>query len=376
MRGSTKVPLLTHARLVFDQYEFDAPERRRPKGSIGVRRMLKSVVVDVWFARRMEQSITMPGDWTELGFDRDPIGLGGIMLQEDGATREYLFLPDEGENGEYYLRFGSRVFAAAHFTISPTAPLWPWRVVPWSDRSALSVLLGSTLVLWPRNQANQWEPFTEPLRVVAVYANSQRGNYGIGLCRALRSAAESYAASAGLRALSECGGENFAAREFDMGDVVRPEIILWGPPVNLTPEMHFRTYNDTMPVWTVLDSADSGGEDRTFRLVTPDELGSSPDLWQNTKATNALPDYDGVVLQQHNAVQCLECAREGRFGVPVISPVLLLCERHGKGRIGARIQHRTEQGEEFEKRMRAAEAKRPVLGFNRIWEPIKEEEDA
>ena len=307
---------LRFLRLILEGEEILHPRTRllAYQNDSTVRHVLRAVEAFVWVCPAAEQSGTLEADWEEAGFSEPVTGRVSTALHVSGNQIPLLH---DIMHDVWYVSLSGRVFRAVSAQWQEPAPPWPWRIVPWRDRVGLQALLGAIVNLWPRDNGTMlWQRFSEPLRVVSIYAETQENQYGIGLSRALELLpTDKLAANWPLREVAAMSPAT-PITQHSMSDALRPEFVLWAPANLKTPSVSLLSMLDgiseqdlPLPVWRL---AAEGLRYENFRIVLPDAGGTDPHVWDDNLGITG-----GKFRSRAAYPFCRVCEDMGRFNVPV-----------------------------------------------------------
>lgn len=333
---------LRFLKLTIDGEEILHPRTRRIayRNPSAVAHVLRPVSLRCWVCPKAETEGTIEhADWEAAGFAQPVVGRVSHALHVAGRALPVLFDPP---TGCWYVALQGKIFRAAAAEWEEPSPPWPWRILPWRDKTALQSLLGSFVSLWPWDDAAAaWSGFTEPLRVVAIYAEAATGQYGIGLSPALADDGQQVDDAWPFRS-ADTLRESLPVIKHLMGAALRPAIVLWAPASRNVPGMNVLSLlsgvantDDDIPVW----KAQKALKHSTFRIVLPDDGGSDPRVW----------DDESVSLSLHGAGHrrypfCRICEDEGVFNVPVVKSGACLAHLRtvrGEQRVAATVHRET-----------------------------------
>lgn len=356
-------PAIRHIKMTLEGEEFAHPNLRAHlyHREANTRHILRPVELSLWVAPRRETFGSIEGDWLAIGFDAPPVGQVNLALLDTGETCSMLV--DE-DTQQCYVTLQGRTYRAVYWNYVTPTPRWPWRIIQWHDRVALTQLLGETICIWPRRHDGYWDAILEPVQVASVHGNRQR--YGIGLLQALESSADPLVpVSPGvwpLRKLCDVSQDNAKPRHLTLVNFLRPPLVLWAPREVQTPLVYTSQANGEQggrtPTWTVDEGLNS--EFEGFRLLLPDPAGTNPGIWDSGDMPNGSGwgPQPSVDVQKGAGEYCIECIRDGKPYVPVVNRTHSLCLQHYN-------RYRTELNGSFNRKggPKALARKKPRLHF-------------
>lgn len=303
-------------RMILEGEEIKNPATRRLSYSnpSPIAHVLRPVEARMWLQPSTEELGTLDADWEEAGFLEPVVGRVSNALHVAGHV---LPIMHDFKNDCWYISLDGKVFRAPFAEWLEPTPVWPWRIMPWRDKQALQALLGGIVTLWPFDKTKkQWRPFTEPFRVVAIYAETGAGQYGIGLSPAIEKLVGDVDRPKEWPWRDAQDVEDGLPLTIPkMGTSLRPQLVLWAPAslqspgINILAMVDGATPTDAkLPVWTPPVNV----RYREFRIVLPDDSGSIPPVFDSA------PNGVLSATTRRKYPFCKFCEAEGHFNVPVV----------------------------------------------------------
>lgn len=222
---------------------------------------------------------TLAGDWPAIDFSAPPLGRVYVGLHLSGETFPLLQtrVTQGATEFDHFLLLDGRIHRCVGLRKIDSAPAWPWKVVPWTDRASASQLFDRAVSLWPRRHDGTFAPMLEPMKVTSVHGAGS-GEFGIGL-NPVFAGPEAGLPGYRLRQAADLPA-TLPARRVDKAAASRPPMLLWsseGARADAAHALHLRRTEDRAdPVWTPLGKDD--GSYAGFRVCLPHPEGSHPDV--------------------------------------------------------------------------------------------------
>jgi len=308
---------MDHFSLIVDNNDFTSPAGRGVRYSDPYFTPTQVTSLRCWL--RYSHKAAVSADWSDIG-----------IPQGEGQVLHVLF--DSGQTGQLIVRtFEGTPFPVQYFLLLPQSPgklfkvyytkptgrevLWPYKVVPWTDRATALQLLDTVVYMWPRMPNQHMGSILEPLRVVSLYVRD-KGRIGLGLTM---HTTEDITASPGPGWWPKEAykvNEKAPARYVTSEEALHPPVVLWG--------IENKTH-DYLTAITVRQESTNGEwwEDHTSRysgcrLLQFNPEGGDPLLWgKQARDFGPLPSIDDILLGADVNVGSTTTMAPPPYGLPV-----------------------------------------------------------